>query len=71
MKVVTPTVVGSRADKIAQAKKKIGQLAKTPEGQVAVVGGGALTTSKVNRDLKNFKVPTEKGGRTGFRSAKS
>ena len=71
VKVVTPTVVGSRADKIAQAKKKVGQLAKSPEGKAAVIGGGALTTSKVNRDLKNFKVPTEKGGRTGFRSAKS
>jgi len=71
VKVVTPTVVGSRADKIAQAKKKIGTLAKSPEGKAAVIGGSALTTSKLNRDLKNFKVPAEKGGRTGFRSAKS
>ena len=70
VKVVTPTVVGSRADKIAQAKKKIGTLAKSPEGKAAVIGGSALATSKVNRDLKNFKVPAEKGGRTGFRSAK-
>tara|TARA_S200000501_G_scaffold152009_1_gene143337 strand:- start:44 stop:1873 length:1830 start_codon:yes stop_codon:yes gene_type:complete len=70
VKVVTPTVVGTQADKIAQAKKKIGTLAKSPEGKAAVIGGSALATSKVNRDLKNFKVPAEKGGRTGFRSAK-
>ena len=70
---MTPTVVGSRADKIAQAKKGISNFAKTPAGKVAVVGGGALTGKQIEKsfDPRKIKPPTVKGGRAGRRSAKS
>ena len=73
VKVVTPTVVGSRADKFAQAKKGISDFAKTPTGAATVIGGGALTGKGIekNVDPRKLKAPAVKGGKTGFRSAKS
>ena len=73
VKVVTPTVVGSRADKFAQAKKGISDFAKTPTGAATVIGGGALAGKGIekNVDPRKIKAPAVKGGKTGFRSAKS
>ena len=72
VKVVTPTVVGSRADKFAQAKKGISDFAKTPSGKIAGLGGGVITTSNLKKAKpENIKAPAIKGGKTGFRSAKS
>ena len=72
VKVATPTVVGSSADTIAQAKKGISNFAKTPAGKIAGIGGGVMTTSKLkNVKPDSFKPPAVKGGRTGRRSAKS
>ena len=70
---MTPTVVGSTADKLAVVKKKVGQFAKTPTGAATVIGGGALTGKGIekNIDPRKLKPPTVKGGKTGRRSAKS
>ena len=70
---MTPTVVGSRADKIAQAKKGISNFAKTPTGAATIIGGGAVTGKAIEKNLdpRKLRPPTVKGGRTGRRSAKS
>ena len=77
---MNPTVVGTGADTIAKARKglrmkkdELGQFAKTPTGAATVIGGGALTGKGIekNVDPRKLKAPAVKGGKTGFRSAKS
>ena len=73
VKVVTPTVVGSAGDKLALAKRSVGNFVKTPTGKALVIGGGALTGKAIEKNLdpRKLRPPTVKGGRAGRRSAKS
>ena len=67
---LTPTVVGTRADKIAQQRKSISNFAKTPSGELAGITGGVLATSNLKKvKPSSFKPAAIKGGKVGRRSA--